>query len=399
MTTYLKRRKWLIISVSIAVVLLTGAASYLLFHKVGKSTPTKTQQAASTTTKPTVPAIRFAAMGDMLAHDTIVQQAKSGSTYNFAPYFTEVKPLYKDADVVFCNPETIAAGESLGIAGYPTFNAPTEFARDLVHGAGCNVVNLASNHTNDKHQAGINANLDVWSKLPLLAYSGSNRSAEEQQQVHYFTKNGLKVAFLAFADYSNDTNLTTYGLDSYHDTALVDKLVGEARTNADIVLVSMHWGTEDSNTVNSDQKAATDHLAQLGVDVIIGTGPHVLQQATYVVGQGDHKTLVWYSIGNMLSSQLQLNELTGGVAGFTLTKEGTAITISDVSFKSTFMSYDWSAADKAAQNLLARHNLLLQPLPDANSNIQKMFTGESTATRSTYVHDTLTSEAVTSFTP
>lgn len=377
-------------------------SAYLILRPNSVHAPSKKSAAstAKTSSKPVQPTLRFAAMGDMLAHDTVNKQAASNGSYDYTAFFTSIKPLYRDADVVFCNPETIATGSQLGVSGYPTFNAPTEFARDLVGGAGCNLINMASNHMNDKGQTGIDANLTVWDNLPVLAKSGSNRSAAEQQTVRYFTKNNIKVAFLAFADYSNNTSVTSYGLNIYHQTGLVDALMTEARNNADAVIVSMHWGTEDSTAVNTDQQAAAEHLAAIGADVIIGTGPHVLQETTWLTAADGHKTLVWYSIGNMLSAQLKLAELTGGVAGFTITKTPTTSTVTDPTFSPTFMSYDWSAADKAADNLLARNNLRLEPLGQATGRPEAMFGSQySVAERTTYVHQTLTDKASLTFQP
>ncbi len=303
-------------------------------------------------------------MGDMLAHDSVVAQAKMADGYDFTPYFKHVRPLYEGTDVVFCNPETPAAGAAYGISGYPTFNAPTEFARDLSR-AGCNLINTASNHMTDKGQTALNATLDEWSKYKPLAITGANRSADEQQTVRYFEKNGMTVAFLAFADFSNGPIPHAYSLNLYHNTELVRQLMTAARKKADAVVVSMHWGTEDSHTVNADQRAAAKLVADLGADVIIGTGPHVLQSVEWVKRADGSRTLVWYSIGNMLSSQLQVDELTGGVAKYRLTKTADGIRVSDIAFTGTFMSYEWSAADQQAQRLESRRNLQLRPLASA----------------------------------
>lgn len=335
-------------------------------------------------------------MGDMLAHDSIVQQARADGSYDFKPYFRAIAPLYNDADAVFCNPETLAAGSGFGISGYPTFNAPVEFARDLRGGAKCDVINLATNHIGDKSQAAIDATLDTWDTLKPKALAGANRSPEQQRQIRYFTQNGVKVAFLAFADYSNNKSVSSYGLNLYHDTALFTLLVKEARANADAVIVSMHWGTEDSTAVNEDQTAAARQLAELGADVVIGTGPHVLQKTSIITAANGHKTLVWYSIGNMLSSQLQIDQLTGGIAGFDIVKkeQGSGVIIEHPTFRPTFMSYEWPTADKAAGNLLARRNLALTPLRDADSRIRSMFGGSHTADeRLKFVEATLGSEA------
>jgi poly-gamma-glutamate synthesis protein (capsule biosynthesis protein) len=394
-----KKKRWTIFT--IIVVLLAACiitAGQLLGNAKTVSTGSKIGKHDQKTTSPNQ--LVFAAMGDQLAHDSVVAQAKTGSTYDFTPYFTHIRPLYKNADVVFCNAETLVAGQQLGISGYPTFNAPNEFARDLVKGAGCNLIGLANNHANDKRQAGIDANIEVWQKRPILAYSGSNRSAEEQQTIRYFTKNGIKVAFLAFADYSNNTNLTSYGLNIYHDDALFTSQLKEARANADAVIVSLHWGVEDTKNINSDQAATAQKAADLGADVVIGTGPHVLQKTVWLDGANSKRTLVWYSIGNMLSSQLAVNELTSGIAGFTLVKQSNGVTVESPTFKATFMSYDWPAADRTAEKLTTRSNLKLQPLSDAAGRPEAMFGNTySVSERTRYVRDTITANAGVTFTP
>lgn len=354
-----------------------------------KSSPAvaKEQPTATTTTSE----LRFAAMGDMLAHDSIRTSAQTSTGYDFTKYFSSIRPLYKDSDVVFCNPETLVSGESFGLSGYPSFNAPTEFARDLMSskGAGCNLINLATNHLNDKGQAAIDKTVQVWQDLKPLAYAGANRSVAERDTVRYFTKNGIKVAFAAFMDFSNKSLSNDYGVETYHDEALVRTKLTEARKNADLVIVSAHWGTEDSTTVNEDQKKAAQLFSSLGADIVIGTGPHVIQAVETIPRDQGRNTTVLYSIGNMLSSQLQLNELTGMIATFTVIKQASGITVEKVQALPTFMSYDWSAADRAAQVLDTRSNFQLQPLADADKNVTKMFPQESTKTRLQFVKTTL----------
>ncbi len=398
-----KNKKIIMISlVCCGLALLLGA--YFTWNRSSDSTPES--KAVSQNMQPkkveSSGTLKFVAMGDMLAHDSIVAQAKTANGYDFKPYFKNMRSVYQNADVVFCNPETIATGSTFGISGYPVFNAPSEFSGDLVGGAGCNLLNLATNHVNDRHQAGIDANLENWEKQKnVLAFSGSNRSTAEQNTIKYFTKNGVKVAFLAFADYSNDKNLTDYGVNFYHDAAFVKRLMGEARANADAVVVSAHWGTEDSNAVNADQTAAAQLFADSGADVVIGTGPHVLQPLRYVTTADGRKTLVWYSIGNMLSSQLQVNELTGIIAGFTLTKQKTGgVSVSAPTAHITYMSYDWPAADKAAQKLTTRSNLQLRTLAGSGNAVVNMFGGGYTqAERESYVRSTLGTETGVIITP
>lgn len=392
------RKRWLIISAVAAAVLILGtvAALWMLRGQDKKQTATanKPETPAVTIPEKTDKVIHLAMMGDMLAHDSVNAQAKTASGYDYTPYFTKIKPLYKDADVVFCNPETPVAGDTYGVTGYPSFNAPSAFARDLVQGAGCNVINLASNHQADKGQAGIDASLAVWKDQKPYAYSGMNSSATEQNTVSYFTVNEVKVAFLAFMDFSNSTLPNGYSVNSYHNTVLVQKLMAGARQNAQIVLVSAHWGTEDSNSVNADQQATAQMFADSGATIVIGTGPHVEQAVTTLTASDGRSVPVWYSVGNMLSSQLGINGLTSGVALADIDMSSGKPAVKNLAFAPTFMSYEWSAADKAAGNLLARHNLKLQPLSDADAAIQSMFgSNYSAAERKAYLERVLDASA------
>lgn len=341
--------------------------------------------------KPQISSVRFSAMGDMLAHDTVNKEAKTASGYDYAKFFTQIKPIYEESDIVFCNPETSSAGEKFGVSGYPVFNAPTEFARDL-SSVGCNLINLATNHIGDKGQEAINATLNEWAKHAPLAIAGANRSVEEQNQVRYFVKNGIKFSFLAFADFSNRAT-TSFGLNLYHDEALVRKLVTEARANSDVVIVSMHWGTEDSLIINADQIANAQLLSDLGTDIIIGTGPHVLQKATATKRSDGKQMLTWYSIGNMLSTQLQTNELTGGIASWTIEKGADGIAFKDIKFTGAFMSYDWPDRN----DLLSRTNLKLTPLIDAEDEVAKF--GTTLAERTDFVRQTIGDGATISIVP
>lgn len=393
----IRHRKHLVPALLLALVIVCISTGAWLWLTRKQPSP---QPAQNTTTTPKVAdqpqSLRFAAMGDMIAHDSVVSNAKTANGYDFTQYFTRIRRLYSGADAVFCNSETPVAGATFGISGYPTFNGPTEFARDL-SAVGCNVINLATNHVDDKGQAGINATIDTWAALKPLAYAGANKDQASQNTVSYFTKNGIKVAFVAFADFSNDKSVSSYGLNIYHNTALVTTLLQQARANADLVIVSAHWGTEDSGVVNADQQTTAQLFAQLGADVVIGTGPHVLQKVSSLPKNGGGTTLVWYSIGNMLTSQLQTNELTSGVAGFTAQKTNGKIEIKDITFKGTFMSYDWPAADRATSKLETRANLALYPLADASDQVAKF--GATLGERTAYLHTILGTDVSVQVTP
>lgn len=367
-------KKWLLVTVGVLLAVGTGVVVvFLWLFKPAPEAPQATQQpvASQKVDKPSEMTVTLVAMGDMIPHDTITTNARVVDGYDYARYFQAISPLYESADVVFCNQEGLSAGEEYGISGYPVFNAPTKYAADL-QSVGCSVINLANNHMGDKGQKPIDATVAEWEKLKPLAYAGANRSEQEQRTVRYFEKNGIKFAFLAFADFSNNKSVTSYGLNLYHNEVLVKDLAEEARKNADIVLVSMHWGDEDSHEVNADQRAQVAKLAGYGVDIVIGTGPHVLQKAEQVDRPDGNKMLVWYSIGNMLSSQLELDQLTGGVAQMTVRKTGDKIVIEKPVFEPTYMAYEWTAAEQAASAINARKNPMIYPLKDADEVLKNM---------------------------
>ena len=374
------------------VLVLIGVGIWFFINKdsnVSKMTDTTSTQ----TTQSQIKKVHMVAMGDMLAHDTIIANAKTGDIYDFGKFFTNIRSSYSDADVVFCNQEGPSAGADYGITGYPIFNAPTKFSADLQSGAGCNMINLANNHMADKGVEVTNATIDNWNDLKPLAVSGANKSAADQENVSYIEVNGIKIGFVAFMDFNNNASAPSYSVNNYHDEALVRRLVSSARANADVVVVSMHWGVEDSNAVSADQEVQVTLLNSLGVDVIIGTGPHVLQKVQTIVGDSGQKTLVWYSLGNMLSSQLNIKELIGGIAGFDITKsDDGSMLIDNVTFTPTYMHYEWTASEAANSDLLARKNAMIYLLDSAEDPLSRSLFNTTVAEQKQYVIDTLGSE-------
>lgn len=375
------KRFWVIAGVVVVLVVAAGTVGVLSLMRQDEPSVTQSEATVPQSPEPPkAPTIRMVAMGDMLAHDTINSNAKTETGYDYGQYFTDIKKAYEGADLVFCNQEGLSSGETYGISGYPAFNAPIEFAQGLSNGAGCNVINLANNHMGDRGANAIATTLDVWDDLRPRLISGANRSPEEQNKnVSYATVNDIKVAFVSFADFNNNRSVPFYSVNLYHDEALVQELVTEARRNADVVIVSMHWGTEDSHTVNADQKAQAQKLAQLGVDVVIGTGPHVLQEVQEITRPDGGTMVVWYSLGNMLSSQLNVDQLVSGIAEFDITKTDTGITVDNLGFIPTYMHYEWTPAQKAANNLNARQSVHLYLLNDRTNPMARSLLGTTPA--------------------
>lgn len=309
--------------------------------------------------------IRLIAAGDFIAHDSLNSSAKKmNGGYDYLQFMSNFKPIFAGADIRFCNQATVSAGDSFGISGYPIFNAPTQFAKDMA-GLGCNLINTASNHSFDKGQAAIDATLNVWKNMPnLLAVSGENSSPAEQNTIHYFDVKGIRFAFLAYTTYSNTILPNDYGVSFYSDN-LAKAQIGKAKqSGAQIIIVSMRWGTEYSPDINAEQIKDSQFLADQGVDLVLGHGPHELQTVKTLQGTSGKNTLVWYSLGNFISTQEPPETLFNCLAVVDFDK--TTKKVTSTSCLPIYMHYEWTPAEAAADNLSARKNLHMYFLQDTN---------------------------------
>jgi poly-gamma-glutamate synthesis protein (capsule biosynthesis protein) len=310
--------------------------------------------------------IRFIATGDWIAHDSVNAAARQADgSYDYLPLVGDFSEIFKKADIRFCNDPILNGGQSLGITGYPKFNSPTEFVTDMGR-LGCNLVNTASNHSFDFTQANITNSVDAWNKVPnMLAVAGQNRSQAEHDTVHYFTVKGIKFAFLAYTAYINNDSPAQngYGVNVF-SREFAGSQIAEAKQNgATFIITSMRWGTEYSAAVNAEQKADAQFLADQGVNLVLGHGPHELQTVAELTGSGGNKTLVWYSLGNFVNTQEPAETLFNGIAGLTINRQ--TLAIGDIKYLPIYMHYEWTAAQAAADNTNARHTLHLYPLEQA----------------------------------
>lgn len=238
-------------------------------------------------------------VGDILIHESVYKDAeKEDGTYDFHYMFTDIEPIIKKYDLKFCNQESNIGGKTLGISGYPSFNSPDEIGDELVS-LGFNLISLANNHTLDKGEDAALYSNSYW-KSKNVNFAGSYSSSEERNEVKIYEQNGIKYAFLAYTTISNAKVRKDYLLNMYSaDKAKED--VEKVKDQVDVILVSMHWGVEDTNTPTESQRQIADYLSSLGVNMIIGHHPHVVQPVEYV-----NDTLVIYSLGNFISNQLSI---------------------------------------------------------------------------------------------
>ncbi len=266
--------------------------------------------------------------GDDLIHSSIYKQAQQragGNGYDFAPVYAHVADQVRSADVAVINQETPLAGRVLPPSNYPLFNSPTEVGDALVN-IGFDVINHANNHILDKGEKGIKATLDYWDTKPVEV-TGVYRNDEDLQNIRIVEKKGIKTAYLGVTEMTNGLYLpkgSQYRIVYADDTELIRQLIQKAKSMADVVVVSVHWGTEDTYTLTEKQKTLAQQMVDWGADIIFGNHPHVVQQLTVLTRPSDGaKCPVIFALGNFVSAQQSGKNMVSGFLTVTMTKSGT----------------------------------------------------------------------------
>ena len=258
-------------------------------------------------------------VGDALIHSAIYEDAKNADgSYDFKPMLKYIKPISSQYDLAYYNQETILGGADLGYSNYPLFNSPDEVGDAFVD-AGFNLVSLATNHTMDKGERGVLHSVNYWSKQTNVVWDGQRESAEEREKIRVYECNGIKYAFFSYTTWTNglETPDGKEYLNNVYSPEKVKNDIEKVKDKVDIVIVAMHWGTEYSMGVSSEQQQIANYLSSLGVQLIIGTHPHVVEPIEYI---NNGKTLVIYSLGNFISDQEGIERLTGLMMEVTINK-------------------------------------------------------------------------------
>ncbi|MBW5423505.1 CapA family protein [Streptomyces sp. BG9H] len=253
-------------------------------------------------------AFTLVASGDVLPHASIIRQARAdadGDGYDFEPMLAGAKPVVAKADLAICHMETVYGAKG-DYSGYPDFKSPPQVARAL-KATGYDSCSTASNHTLDDGAAGVRRTLDALDKAGVK-HAGSARSAAEDKKPAWLRAGGAKVAQLAY----------TYGTNGYPmpkgkpwTVDLIDreKIVADARAarkaGADVVVVSLHWGTEWQTAPDRRQLRLGKQLTgsrkkgRPDIDLIIGTHAHVPQAYEKVNG-----TWIIYGMGDQIAGSM-----------------------------------------------------------------------------------------------
>lgn len=296
----------------------------------GETVPVVTEPEEENVTEPTesgeireVGRATVLVTGDLMMHMPTVRSGYSGGEYNYDYIYSHIKDYVNKADYAVVNLETTLSGtEGRSYTGYPKFNSPDAVASGAKSG-GFDMMLTANNHCYDYGTSGLKRTLEVIKAAGLDAL-GTHASAGEQK---YVVKdlNGIKVGMInyTFGDIGDDpsrptinglpTDSAAAGLVNAFDYDKLDQFYTEVKNQidamkaagAETVVLFIHWGDEYTTKVNDNQKAIAQKMCDLGVDVIAGSHPHVVQTMDLLTGTEDptHQTLVIYSMGNFLSNQ------------------------------------------------------------------------------------------------
>jgi poly-gamma-glutamate synthesis protein (capsule biosynthesis protein) len=286
------------VAVVLTVVLSAGAACRAHDHRPpesGRPAPAATVARSFT----------LVASGDVLPHTSIIERARfdaGGAGHDFRPMLSGIRSVVESADVALCHMETVYGADG-DYTGYPVFKSPPEVA-DALAATGYDGCSTASDHTLDDGADGIRRTLDALDQVGLR-HAGSGRTEQEARAAAVLRAGPARLAHLAYTYGTNDIPLPP---EQPWAVGLIDeaRILADARAaraaGADVVVVSLHWGTEWQEAPDEQQITLARSLtaARTGgrpdIDLILGTHAHVPQAYEKVNG-----TWVVYGMGDQIA--------------------------------------------------------------------------------------------------
>lgn len=266
-------------------------------------------------------------VGDILLHTPVEESAlQEDGTYRFHALFANTRDEIQAADLALVNQEVIIGGEELGISGYPAFNAPYAVG-DALTDAGFDVVCHGTNHALDKGKKGLVNCLSFWeSNYPEIGVLGIHGTAQDQEEIYIYEQDGIRIAILNYTYSTNGVAMPSdmpFAVDMLEEEKVLEDL-RRAEELADFTIVCPHWGTEYRLEADSFQKKWTKLFLENGVDLVLGTHPHVIEPIEWKTDEETgHEMLVYYSLGNFVNWTSGIgegiaNRMVGGMAQVTI---------------------------------------------------------------------------------
>lgn len=358
-----KTAKFPVILVCIIAVALLATAMIFAngFNNKGLSSSAVSSTVSREPEKKPILKAKVLAVGDMLLHSTVLSSAKKAdNSYDFNPMFENVKSIISSADLSICNLDGVMAGESYRYTGYPAFNAPDSFANAMKN-TGFDVVVNMNNHSFDRSFKGLMNSIDTLKKEGLIPL-GVRQSAEEK---NYTVKevNGIKIGIIAYS-YETDPDVAKVSLNGIlvpaanapllnvfspqnykNELEIMKASIEKMNAESDFSIIYIHWGDEYKREPNAMQKAMAKEFVSMGIDVVFGDHPHVIEPYEYIKAENGNEGHIFYSLGNFISDQRKMPSAAAycedGVittVEFTLDQNTNKAFVSDIDYTPTWVN-------------------------------------------------------------
>lgn len=321
----------------------SGEAANVL---TGEATTTTTTTAAAEDKR-----IHVVAAGDNLIHYSVYMNALNysadGTTYNFLPLYQNVQSIIESADLSILNQETVISQSNEVVGANFVFNSPPELAYTMID-LGFDVFTMANNHLLDMGTSGLEESLTFWDGLETqygVTALGAYHNEEDMRQIRTREVNGVTVAFLAYTEHINGYSIpadSPLRVVMNYETELIESQIKEANQIADVVIVSAHWGVEDTHIVSEDRKELAQDMVDWGADVIIGCHTHTAETMEYLTRPDGTQGFVYYSLGNFICAQTDNFNLVGELADLDIVVDGETneVTLENVGAIPIIIHYD-----------------------------------------------------------
>ncbi len=307
------------------LVLVAIVAVVLIVRSLGKGKPDDAPTTPPTTeaTQPLEPvaSATVGVQGDLLMHKPVITACTTeDGGYDFASIFRYVAEYTAAYDYSVANLETTLGGDNYPYQGYPDFNCPDEIA-EAAKDAGIDMLLTANNHCSDTTTEGVLRTVKRVREMGLTPLG--TQLSDEESKYAVVDMNGIQVGMAAYTYATSEVNgrpslnyepeVAQVGLVNYFVETNLDAFYSEVQSllsqmqedGAEATMLYIHWGTEYSLQADAAQRMIAQKLCDLGVDVIVGGHPHVVEPMELLTSGVDsrHKTAVIYSLGNAVSNQ------------------------------------------------------------------------------------------------
>jgi poly-gamma-glutamate capsule biosynthesis protein CapA/YwtB (metallophosphatase superfamily) len=278
-------------------------------------------------------------IGDIMGHDTQIWSAENREThtYNYDDVFRYIKPLISEADIAIANLEVTLAGPPY--KGYPQFSSPADLAV-ACHKAGIDYLVTANNHAADRGKDGIISTINKLDSLGI-PHTGTflNQACRDSLYPLMISSKGTSIALLNYTFSTNGIRVPEPVIVNMLDKELITKDIIKARTKkADLIILFLHWGTEYDTIPSGNQTNLAEYFLKMGVDLVIGSHPHVLQKMVWIKNPDTGKEgIIVYSLGNFITNQRKPKTDGGSMVRVLIKKEGDAVKIINAGYYLTWV--------------------------------------------------------------